>query len=157
MQENNDEKHEHPISWSCKILSTLGQWFWAVLSVGRADYGLYPVLTRRRSLLTTPVLMSPRGLIEYAYRQQPQRGSRQGAANAIVSFMFRSTSDASEQNQESNCGPGPSVRDFVHREPSHGGCGRHWQLGGRPRRLRTRSRRPRERRSSGTSASPHWT
>src|SRR5215469_9564448 len=27
----------------------------------------------------------------------------------------------SEQNQESNCGPEPSVRDFVHRELSHGG------------------------------------
>jgi hypothetical protein len=49
---------------------------------------------------------------------------------------------APEQNQESNCGPKPSVRDFVHTELSHGGCGRQWRLGGRPRRRRTRSRRP---------------
>src|SRR5262249_59819616 len=37
--------------------------------------------------------------------------------------------------QESNCGAGPSVRDFVHSELSHGGCGRQWRLGGRAPRL----------------------
>src|SRR5262245_51207818 len=56
-----------------------------------------------------------------------------------------------EQNQESNCGPAPSVRDFVHRELSHGGCGRQSRLGGRPLCFRTRSPRPRA--SAGMPAS----
>jgi hypothetical protein len=60
---------------------------------------------------------------------------------SMASLKGRGGLHASELNQESNCGQGPSVRDFVHREPSRGGCGRHWRLGGRLRRLRTRSRR----------------
>jgi hypothetical protein len=82
-----------------------------------------------RSLTTTNWSYPPGARIH----RSPSRPSRRADS---AHSEIRS---ASEQNKESNCGPGPSVRDFVRRALSHGGCGRHWRLGSRRRCLRTRS------------------
>src|SRR5215469_7550768 len=82
----------------------------------------------------------------YASQHLVKRLGRGEAEPLNLDFSYHLTSPtvgnlSSEENQESSCGPRPSVRDFVHKELSPGGCGRHWRLGGRPRRLRMRSRR----------------